>query len=133
MKKLFFILTFCAISFSVFAQENDSISTVQQAQDTLAAAQTEPQPYCKYKTATYGQARAMAFLLKREANDNKRLKLGKKYISNYLFSAEQLGWLADAFTDDAKRAKFLKKAQKHCSEQQPNGDIVPEAKSEEVQ
>lgn len=133
MKPIAILIAFCALSFSIFAQENDTISTVQQAQDTLAAAQVEPQPYCKYKTATYGQARAMAFLLKREANDNKRLKLGKKYISNYLFSAEQLGWLADTFADDAKRAKFLKKAQKHCSEQQLNDNAALETKSEEVQ
>ena len=133
MKPIALLIAFCAVCGAAFAQENDTISTVQQAQDTLAAAQAEPQPYCKYKTATYGQARAMAFLLKREANDNKRLKLGKKYISNYLLTAEQLGWLADTFADDAKRAKFLKKAKKHCSEQQPNGDIVPKAKSEGVQ
>ncbi len=121
MKKVAFVLSFCAMFGVVVAQSADSIAadepvSVQAAQDTLAAAQTEPQPYCKYKIATYGQAKAMAFLLKREASDSQRLKLGKKYIANYLLTAEQLGWLADTFSDVAKRTKFLKKAQKHCSE-----------------
>ncbi len=133
MKHIALLIAFCAVCGALVAQENDSISTVQQAQDTLAAAQTEPKPYCKYKTATYGQAKAMAFLLKREVSDKARLKLGKKYISNYLLTAEQLSWLADTFTDDAKRAKFLKKAQKHCSEQPPKDDAVPEIKSEVAQ
>ncbi len=115
MKKLFFLIAFCAVCGVAFAQESDNIASVQQAQDTLAAA--HEQPYCKYKTATYGQARAMAFLLKRESSDCKRLKLGKKYVKNYLLTAEQLGWLGDTFADADKRAKFLKKVQrKHCSD-----------------
>ncbi len=115
MKHLSFLIVFCAVCGMAFAQENDSIVTVQQAQDTLAAAQE--QPYCKYKTATYGQARAMAFLLKRESSDCRRMKLGKKYVKNYLLTTEQLGWLTDTFIDAEKSAKFLNKVQrKHCSD-----------------
>lgn len=123
MKKTAFILAFCGLCGTAAAQ-TDSIAAASQpmnaqaAQDTLAAANAERQPYCKYKTASYGQAKAMAFLMQRETSDNKRLKLGKKYIDNYLLTVEQLGWLADTFADGGKRAKFLKKAQDHCSDQE---------------
>lgn len=100
------------------ADDNTALAadSLQAATDTVAAAVKTKTPYCKYKTATDGQANAMAFLMKREQFDEGRLKLGRKYIKYYRLTTAQLAMLAETFTYNDFKLKFLKKAEKHCSD-----------------
>lgn len=100
------------------ADDNTALAaeSLQTATDTVAAAVKTKTPYCKYKTATDGQANAMAFLMKREQFDEGRLKLGRKYIKYYRLTTVQLEKLVETFTYNDFKLKFLKKAEKHCSD-----------------
>lgn len=118
MKKTTFAIAFCCCICGIATAQTDSIAAnIPAAQDTIiVAADAPPQFYCKYKTASYGEAKAMAFLMQREKKDSKRLKLGKKYIDDYMLTTEQIGWLANTFADSKLRTKFLKEAREHCSD-----------------
>ena len=100
------------------ADDNTALvaDSLQTAIDTVAAAVKTKTPYFKYKTATDGQANAMAFLMKREQFDEGRLKLGRKYIKYYRLTTVQLEKLVETFTYNDFKLKFLKKAEKHCSD-----------------
>lgn len=100
------------------ADDNTALAadSLQTATDTVVASVKTKTPYCKYKTATDGQANAMAFLMKREQFDEGRLKLGRKYIKYYRLTTVQLGKLVETFTYNDFKLKFLKKAEKHCSD-----------------
>ncbi|MGN0187325.1 MAG: DUF4476 domain-containing protein [Paludibacteraceae bacterium] len=119
MKKITFIVALLACSvFAAMADDNTNVAadSLQAATDTVATAVAVKTPYCKYKTATDGQANAMAFLMKREQFDEGRLKLGRKYIKYYTLTTAQLERLVETFTYNDFKLKFLKKAEKHCSD-----------------
>ena len=120
MKQITFLMTLLLACGTLTAAADDHIivaaESVAAATDSVTAAVAAKTPYCKYKTATDGQANAMAFLMKREQFDEGRLKLGRKYIKYYRLTTAQLAMLAETFTYNDFKLKFLKKAEKHCSD-----------------